>query len=113
MLNELEEKLRDLKVRIYDGAEALEAALKEKEAIIEVLVKIAKAVDIDTTQQMTYDQIVDAVTKVAEDLKTVKTAADTDTAKVADGTTTAPVATTVAPASTETQAVTTAETPVQ
>lgn len=110
-MNELEQKLKDLKVRIFDGAEALENALKEKAQVFEVLVKIAKAVGFDPDkEQVTYDQIVDKVVAAAAALKD----SSDDSAK-AD--TAAPVASTVAEetpvADPVETSVTTAETPVQ
>lgn len=110
-MNELEQKLKDLKVRIFDGAEALENALKEKAQDFEVLVKIAKAVGFGPDkEQVTYDQIVDKVVAAAAALKD----ASDDSAKAG---TAAPVASTVAEetpvADPVETSVTTAETPVQ
>ena len=109
-MNELEQKLKDLKVRIFDGAEALETALKEKEQVFEVLVKIAKAVGFDPEkEQVTYDQI---VAKVVDAAAALKAAGDDEKASEDVATKPADVVATPA-ATTEDKAVTTAETPVQ
>lgn len=110
---ELEDKIKDLKVRIFDGAEALENAVKEKAQVIEVLVKIAKAVGFDPEkEQITYDQIVDKVAAAATALEASKTATTPAAETVAT-----PAATTTdsgtAKAESSSVAPVTAETPVQ
>ena len=77
-MSDLEQKLKDLKVRIFDSVEAFETAVKEKEQLLEVLVKVAKAVGFDpSAEQITYDQIVDKVSVAAQALA-AKTVAASD-----------------------------------
>lgn len=62
MSKELEAKVTELKVRVYDALEALEGKSKNADELSNVLVKIAQIVDLDPTKgQVTYDQIISAV----------------------------------------------------